>query len=136
MLDVDHFKSLNDAFGHRPATACCRRSAPCSPRRPATSDVACRYGGEEFVMVLPGATVQAARARAEIWRAAFQEMRVAYEAKELKATLSLGLAAFPLYGSTSDDLLRLADKALYSAKRHGRNRLVISGSEEDTEDNS
>jgi diguanylate cyclase (GGDEF)-like protein len=136
MIDVDHFKALNDAFGHRAGDLMLLALGNLLSAQTRHGDIACRYGGEEFVVVLPGAPVQAARARAEIWRTAFQEMRVAYEAKELKATLSLGLAAFPLYGSTSDDLLRLADKALYSAKRHGRNRLVISGSEEDTEDNS
>jgi len=134
MIDVDHFKALNDAFGHRAGDLMLLALGNLLSAQTRHGDIACRYGGEEFVVVLPGAPLEKARARAEVWRAAFQEMRVPYEKAELKATLSLGLAAFPLYGTSGDDLLRLADKALYAAKRHGRNRLVVSGSEDDTEE--
>jgi diguanylate cyclase (GGDEF)-like protein len=133
MIDVDHFKALNDAFGHRAGDLMLLALGNLLSAQTRHGDIACRYGGEEFVVVLPGAPVEKARSRAEVWRSAFQEMRVAFEKAELRATLSLGLAAFPLYGTSGDDLLRLADKALYAAKRRGRNRLVVSGSEEDTE---
>lgn len=133
MIDVDHFKALNDAHGHRAGDLVLLALGNLLSAQTRHGDIACRYGGEEFVVVLPGAPVEKARTRAEVWRNAFQDMRVAYEKAELRATLSLGLAAFPLYGTTGDDLLRLADKALYAAKRRGRNRLVVSGSEDDTE---
>jgi diguanylate cyclase (GGDEF)-like protein len=134
MIDVDHFKALNDAHGHRAGDLVLLALGNLLSAQTRHGDIACRYGGEEFVVVLPGAPVEKARSRAEVWRAAFQDLRVAHEKTELRATLSLGLAAFPLYGTTGDDLLRLADKALYAAKRHGRNRLVVSGSEDDTEE--
>jgi diguanylate cyclase (GGDEF)-like protein len=90
-------------------------------------DVACRYGGEEFVVILPGADLETARGRAEALRAAFAEMRSEYEGKILQGTLSLGVAAFPIHGEQAGELVHAADEALYAAKHAGRNRVVANG---------
>jgi diguanylate cyclase (GGDEF)-like protein len=88
--------------------------------------VACRYGGEEFLVVLPGAGLADAQARAEHWRRAFQALRVAEAGAVLQATLSLGVAACPEHGRSGDAVVRQADQALYRAKETGRNRVVMA----------
>jgi diguanylate cyclase (GGDEF)-like protein len=88
------------------------------------SDVACRYGGEEFVLLLPKMNLESARARAERWRQMFAEMDVRGEDGEFRCTLSVGIAVFPEHGNSAEDLLRNGDRALYLAKALGRNRVV------------
>jgi diguanylate cyclase (GGDEF)-like protein len=126
LLDVDHFKALNDAFGHEAGDVMLRALGSFLAEQTRHGDIACRYGGEEFVVVLPGASADAALARAEAWRAAFQELRASCQGKELQATVSAGVAAFPAHARTAEDLLRRADAAMYEAKHQGRNRVVLS----------
>ena len=90
-------------------------------------DIPCRYGGEEFTVILPEASLEIGRQRAEMLREAMQELRLTHDGKSLGViTLSLGVAAFPEHGRKRDVLLRAADKALYEAKHGGRNRVVVS----------
>lgn len=125
MLDIDHFKQVNDTYGHKAGDVVLVALGELLRTQIRAGDVACRYGGEEFVAVLPGASVDVARERAGEWRARMEKMCVRYEEHELHATLSLGVAAHPQHGSTGEALLRAADQALYAAKTAGRNRVVV-----------
>ncbi|MCK5786619.1 MAG: diguanylate cyclase [Candidatus Sabulitectum sp.] len=126
MLDIDHFKVFNDTFGHRVGDAVLRALGELLLQHTRNGgDIACRYGGEEFVIVLTGTTLENASHRAEQFRIAFEEMRVTVGGAELSATASIGVAAFPLHGSTGEAVLHAADQALYQAKETGRNRVVV-----------
>jgi diguanylate cyclase (GGDEF)-like protein len=90
-------------------------------------DIACRYGGEEFTLVLPGASLDSLQMRAEELRQGIQHMAFQHQGQALDTvTASLGVAIFPDHGTTADMLLRAADQALYQAKYGGRNRVVIA----------
>ncbi len=126
MLDIDHFKRLNDTYGHKAGDLILQALGKLLHTLTRSSDVACRYGGEEFVIVMPGATVQFAAQRAEQLRANVETMRVPFADTTLRATLSLGVAAFPQQGNNGDQVLRAADTALYLAKTSGRNRVCMA----------
>lgn len=124
MLDMDEFKQFNDTNGHRAADEMLRALGTLLlSQTQATQDIACRYGGEEFLVVMPGATPEAALCQAEQWRRAFERTLVTYAGRTYQATFSGGVAAFPTDGQTGDELLRAADRALYLAKASGRNRV-------------
>jgi diguanylate cyclase (GGDEF)-like protein len=89
------------------------------------SDIICRYGGEEFLLVLPGMTEEGAVERAEQLRRAMAATRVSLGASQITVTASFGVASFPLHGRTTDQLIAAADSALYSAKSEGRNRVSL-----------
>ena len=128
MIDVDHFKNFNDTFGHEAGDAVLRDLGGILQRYVRGGDVACRYGGEEFTIVLPEASLEIGRQRAEILREAARELRLVHDGKSLGAvTLSLGVACFPEHGRRREQLLQTADAALYEAKNNGRNRVVVSG---------
>jgi diguanylate cyclase (GGDEF)-like protein/PAS domain S-box-containing protein len=125
MMDIDHFKGLNDAFGHKAGDLVLEALGKMLRAQTRHGDVACRYGGEEFVIVMPGAPLDVARQRAEQWRKAFNTSRVDYAGQGLQATISVGVAAFPDHGTTSEEMLRVVDDALYAAKSAGRNRVIV-----------
>jgi diguanylate cyclase (GGDEF)-like protein len=125
MIDIDHFKSFNDTFGHAAGDVVLRAAGGLMKRNIRASDIVCRYGGEEFLVVLPEAGVEIARERAEALRRAMQELTISHEGKALgEVTISLGIAMFPQHGSSVAELVAAADAALYDAKNDGRNRLV------------
>lgn len=127
MIDVDHFKDFNDTFGHEAGDAVLRDLGGMLQRNVRASDIACRYGGEEFTIVLPEASLEIARQRAETLREAVRELRLVHDGKSLGAvTLSLGVAGFPEHGRRREHLLQIADAALYEAKNAGRNQVVVS----------
>lgn len=124
MLDLDHFKAFNDQHGHAGGDALLARLGQLFADLSRTEDIACRYGGEEFTLILPETPPEAAMERAESIRAAVGALRVHHLGQELpKVTVSIGLSFFPGHGGNAEVLLRRADEALYSAKRHGRNRV-------------
>jgi diguanylate cyclase (GGDEF)-like protein/PAS domain S-box-containing protein len=128
IIDLDHFKKINDAHGHKAGDLMLQTLGALLSTKTRDGDIACRYGGEEFVIVLPGASLAIAQQRAEQLRTTFQELRVTYHKQTLGATLSAGVAAFPLNGADGEAILQEADKALYIAKSTGRNRVISSQS--------
>ncbi len=125
MIDVDHFKEINDAHGHRAGDAALQALGALLAANTRGGDVACRYGGEEFVLALPGATLEVAHERAEHLRRAIEAMRTEHGGATLSMTISAGIAAYPVHGERVDQVLDNADRALYQAKNSGRNRCVV-----------
>jgi diguanylate cyclase (GGDEF)-like protein len=130
MMDLDHFKRVNDDFDHDAGDALLREIGAALLRNLRREDVACRFGGEEFVLVLPEASLADAERRAEELRAEIKRLRVSDKGRLLgPVTISIGLAAYPEHGLAGDALLHAADAALYRAKREGRDRVVIAEAE-------
>ncbi len=125
MLDVDHFKVFNDTHGHAAGDAMLSALGKMLQARTRQGDIACRYGGEEFLLILPDAPLAVAWQRAEQLRLEAQQLRVKLGDIELQpVTLSLGVAAFPKHGATPRELLACADSHLYLAKNAGRDCAV------------
>ncbi|WP_230598198.1 GGDEF domain-containing protein [Xanthomonas albilineans] len=136
MLDLDHFKALNDRFGHAGGDALLAAFGELLGGLVRPEDIACRYGGEEFTVILPGAAADVAQRRAEQIRAAVEQMQVQHHGQMLPSiTVSIGVAAYPEHGSTGEELLRCADAALYCGKRSGRNRVASAVTERSVNDN-
>jgi diguanylate cyclase (GGDEF)-like protein len=125
-IDIDHFKRVNDTLGHDAGDAALRGVAEELSDCVREEDVACRAGGEEFVVILPGTGEEALRQRAEVVRRRIEQARISADGATLQVTVSIGLAAFPAHGETEAALLRAADAALYKAKAEGRNRVIAS----------
>ena len=125
MIDIDRFKRINDTYGHQAGDEVLKVLAATLSNDVRTEDVACRYGGEEFLILLPGMPLAAARDRAEAWRAAVAALCIMHGNFPIHFTISLGVAAYPEHGKTPDDLTNCADQALYGAKHKGRNRVVV-----------
>lgn len=127
MLDVDHFKRFNDENGHAAGDALLTRVGEVLIDLTRGEDIACRYGGEEFTIVLPEAGPEVAARRAEEIRAAIGGLSVIHMRRVLgPVSVSIGVACFPQHGGSPERLLAAADSALYRAKAEGRNRVVIS----------
>ena len=125
LLDIDHFKRINDTFGHGAGDMVLRRLGLVLQAYVRESDIACRVGGEEFSLLLPEGPLQIATQRAEDIRKAVNELTLKHEDQDLgTVTVSLGVATFPDHGTTADALIRAADQVLYDAKHKGRNRVV------------
>ncbi len=116
MMDVDHFKSINDTYGHQAGDTVLQTLGTLLLENTRISDIACRYGGDEMVVVMPGATLQDAARRAEEWRSAFSLLEFSIGDVRVRTTLSLGIACFPNHAKNPNELLGAADKALYQAK--------------------
>jgi len=127
MFDIDHFKDFNDLFGHAGGDALLRKLGAFLNNHTRRGDIVSRYGGEEFVYVLPGASLEETRLRAEDLRQGVTELRVFHLGEPLgKITISFGVAVFPEHGLTSEAILKSADTALYRAKNEGRDRVVVA----------
>jgi diguanylate cyclase (GGDEF)-like protein len=125
MVDVDHFKEFNDTFGHEAGDMVLREVAENLRRAVRGEDIVCRYGGEEFVVILPEVGMGAARERAEALRRRVGELALRLYGRPLReVTISIGVAIYPENADTWEGLLRHADRALYAAKNNGRNRVV------------
>jgi diguanylate cyclase (GGDEF)-like protein len=127
MLDIDRFKRFNDTFGHEAGDTLLGALGNFVRAHIWAGDIACRYGGEEFTLILPDATLEATRMRAEQLREGVKKLQVPHRGRLLgPITLSLGVATFPDHGSTSESLLSAADGVLYRAKQEGRDRVVVA----------
>lgn len=127
MLDVDHFKQFNDSFGHEAGDMVLRSLASLLLDHLRKEDVVCRYGGEEFTVILPDATQESARLRAEQLRSAIKEIALDFRGQTLGGiSISVGIASFPTDGATRETLLKSADSALYKAKESGRDCVVAA----------
>jgi diguanylate cyclase (GGDEF)-like protein len=124
MIDVDHFKQLNDAHGHPAGDAILRAVSALLQARTRAEDVLCRYGGDEFSIVMPEASLEDAMKRAEELREGVRQISIEMNGRIVDGiSISLGAAVFPEHGATLDMLVREADSALYAAKTSGRNRV-------------
>jgi diguanylate cyclase (GGDEF)-like protein len=134
MIDIDNFKAFNDTHGHEAGDAVLAQFAEVLKRATRIEDIACRHGGEEFVVLLQEADEHLARKSAERIRAKVAEMNVMHRQVQLpRITVSIGLAEFPRDGRTQQDLLRRADTALYLAKKAGRDCVASAESDETLE---
>ncbi len=127
MLDIDHFKTYNDTHGHDAGDFVLTEIAKIINAKLRDEDMACRYGGEELVMVIPGASKAITGERAETVRQAIEQHEFIHNGNKLSGvTASLGVSAYPDDGDTAPVLLKAADTALYLAKNAGRNRVVVT----------
>ncbi|MFO7558141.1 MAG: diguanylate cyclase [Desulfobacterales bacterium] len=126
MVDVDHFKNFNDTYGHEVGDIVLRELGSFLRNNIRQEDIACRYGGEEFILILPNTSLENARARAEDFREKIEkELAINHLKKMHRITVSLGVSAFPVHGHTIEETLNAADAALYLAKTRGRNRVEV-----------
>jgi diguanylate cyclase (GGDEF)-like protein len=127
MIDVDHFKRFNDSYGHEAGDAVLQRVGLILQSHTRVEDVVCRYGGEEFVMLLPGLPGEAIVNRAEELREAIHELSVRFHGETLaRITISCGVSVFPDQGRACAELIDAADHALYRAKQAGRDRVQVA----------
>jgi diguanylate cyclase (GGDEF)-like protein len=124
MIDIDHFKKVNDTYGHEAGDHVLKAIATTLSHETRRGDFACRYGGEEFVIVIPNIHKDTAYERAEKLRNTLNSLCIPYGVYSLTATLSMGIACYPANGQTREAILRAADKAMYAAKEAGRDHIL------------
>jgi diguanylate cyclase (GGDEF)-like protein len=127
MIDIDHFKQFNDTFGHAAGDVVLREVAECMRVGVRGEDIVCRFGGEEFVVIMPEIATRGALDRAELLRRMVGDLSLRFHGQPLRQiTISIGVAMFPDNSDNPDELLRSADHAMYAAKHKGRNRVVAA----------
>ena len=127
LIDLDHFKELNDSRGHRAGDAVLKQIADHFMQDTRTEDLVCRYGGEEFLVMMPGMGLDKAVERSEHWRQALASLPITVGQETVHVTASFGVAVYPENGINPDQIIHAADTALYAAKRAGRNRVHQAG---------
>lgn len=125
MMDIDHFKLINDTYGHEAGDQALRSLAAFILSCIRSSDIACRFGGDEFVIVMPEAAIGLSYERAEKLRRGVESLTMTDAGVADCLTVSAGISVYPVHGATREELLRSADQALYLAKSRGRNRVVV-----------
>jgi len=123
MCDIDHFKSVNDDYGHQAGDRVLKALGRLLKRRCRSSDIPCRYGGEEFLLVFPDMPGDIAMEWAEHTREAVETMAVRHQGKTVRVTASFGVAVYPTHGTTPQQVMSAADDAQYAAKAAGRNQV-------------
>jgi diguanylate cyclase len=124
MIDLDRFKSINDTYGHQGGDEVLKRLAAMLQDGTRMTDIACRYGGEEFLLLMPNMPLDVSKLRAMQWCTDFEAIEVQSGDALIRATLSIGIATYPAHAMTMEELIRCADLALYRAKREGRNHAI------------
>jgi diguanylate cyclase (GGDEF)-like protein/PAS domain S-box-containing protein len=128
MVDLDHFKRFNDSFGHEAGDTLLEALSNFLQTNIRQEDIACRYGGEEFILILPEASLEVTRQRAEDLRQGVENLQVEDQGRPLgTVTVSLGVAVFPDHGNNGEAIIRAADAAMYRGKQGGRNRVMTAG---------
>jgi diguanylate cyclase (GGDEF)-like protein len=125
MMDIDHFKDVNDTYGHEAGDLVLKTLAQKVTNQSRQGDFVCRFGGEEFVLVMPNITIDVARERANTLHKSISMESIRFGRFNLTVTVSMGISWFPAHGEKKEDLLRAADRALYAAKHAGRNRVFV-----------
>jgi len=126
MIDIDHFKRYNDTYGHAAGDAVLRAVSNCMASLARREDILCRYGGEEFVLVMTNIPPDAIRQRADTLHRGIPRLHIEHNHQAIgPITLSIGVAMFPDNGSSAKAVLEVADAALYKAKNSGRNQVVV-----------
>jgi diguanylate cyclase (GGDEF)-like protein/PAS domain S-box-containing protein len=129
MIDLDHFKSFNDTYGHEAGDAVLRETGLSLTKGIRAEDFVCRFGGEEFVVILPTADLEASCARAERLRLKMKELTILHQGRSMgMLTISVGVAVFPEHAMSPKELMAAADAAMYEAKRGGRDQVVVASS--------
>ena len=127
MIDIDHFKRINDSFGHAAGDAVLVVVSRCMQSMTRVEDILCRYGGEEFVLVMTAASLDTIRERAEMLRDGVRQLKIVFGDHNVgHVTISVGIAVHPDHGETGPEALEAADVALYRAKQSGRNRTMVA----------
>ena len=126
MIDIDHFKRINDRYGHQAGDNVLKLFADFLLSSVRTSDYVARYGGEEFVVILPETARTKAMELAERLRLKISVQDIELEQTTVNITISLGIASYPEHGNEYQTLLRMADTAMYKAKHRGRNRVEVA----------
>lgn len=127
LIDIDHFKQFNDTWGHQLGDQVLREVADLVKENSRENDTAARYGGEEMVVILPGAGQEEATVVAERIRKAIERHEVRVDDEVLSVTVSLGLATADAVRPDPERLIKRADTALYKSKANGRNQLTVAG---------
>ncbi|MDR3793655.1 MAG: diguanylate cyclase [Terracidiphilus sp.] len=123
LADMDHFKTVNDTYGHQAGDDALIAFSKLLRNSSRATDICCRYGGEEFLILYPDMPLDLAIARTDRIRAIFEKTAIASGAARFHLTASFGISAFPLHGSTRETLIAAADHALYAVKHSGRNQV-------------
>ncbi|MDB5795697.1 MAG: diguanylate cyclase with sensor, partial [Noviherbaspirillum sp.] len=126
-IDADHFKQINDTLGHAAGDTVLQHLAETITRSAREIDVVARVGGEEFAVLLPSTALAAALAVAERIRKNVESAAIHIDGREVRYTVSIGVSTMCEGVSGMDDMMKMADKALYDAKRNGRNRIYVAG---------
>jgi diguanylate cyclase (GGDEF)-like protein len=127
MMDLDYLKSFNDSYGHDAGDALLQEFARFLQSNVRKEDIACRYGGDEFVIIMPEAHLEDAIPRVETLRKGGHNLPLDFHGQLLPGiTVTLGVACFPEHGKTAVELFKAADAALYSAKAKGRNQMMVA----------
>lgn len=130
MIDIDHFKAFNDLHGHVAGDILLRELGQFLQSHIRAEDVACRYGGEEFLLIMPDAFLEAVQARADLLRRAARDLQIEMDGQRYgNITLSMGVAVYPMHGRKIETVLRAADAALYRGKQEGRDRVIVAESD-------
>jgi diguanylate cyclase (GGDEF)-like protein len=130
MIDIDHFKPINDTYGHQQGDVILKEMSKIMRKNVRTTDIAARYGGEEFAIILPETTQADAKIVAERIRrdvSQYDFPSIIPEQPPIKCSVSIGVAGFPLNADSKDQLIQKADSSLYKAKDSGRNKVVLCG---------
>jgi len=127
MIEIDFFKRFNDSFGHAAGDATLEQVAELIRANTRADDVACRFGGDEFTLIMPETTLESAWQCAERLRESAAHLQLVHKEKPLGGlTLSIGVAVFPKHGKTAASVLQAADEAMYQAKQKGKNRVIVA----------
>lgn len=126
MIDIDNFKVINDTYGHLAGDAVLVELSRIFKRRVRSTDIVCRYGGDEFCILLPETDARGSRCFADRLREAVEIFEFPFQEQKLRVTLSMGIATFPIHALDIEELLRKADQSLYAAKQEGKNKVILS----------